>query len=129
MKLISKGFTIIEMVIFVVIVGLAVGTVMIPLTTTLQKTPVLMNQLQAQALAQERMELILNWRKLQGYTSLADPCVASPGLAMCSAASGYTVTATITSPSVDGDSTYRLITVTVSGAGDAVLKTLVADEE
>ncbi len=126
----QTGFTLIELVIFIVVVGLVIASVFVPLQTILENSPNPNYQAIVTALAQERMEIILAQRYINGFASLtADPC---PGLGVCVAApTGYTISpAVITSPfTVNGDAAYKQIVVTVTGPGNskAVLTSLVGN--
>ena len=121
----SAGFSLIELIIFILIIGIAASAVLTSFQTILQKSPTGNRQTTAIALAQERMDLILAQRQLQGFSSFIDPCASGSPPAICTAPTGYTVTANIAAITIGGDSNYKTITVTVSGSGDAVLKTLV----
>lgn len=117
-----NGFTLIEVAIFIVTIGILVGTVLLPISEGLVDTDKQFNGVNAIALAQERMELILANRRAVGFSTLADPCSLTPSAANCVAPTGFTVTSTIAS-----SGTYQKnVTVTVSGFGDAELETLVA---
>lgn len=122
------GFSLVEMVLFIVVVGLAMGTLLLPLLNTLKRTSTHYYQMTAVQLAQERMALILGQARLNGYTSLADPC---PAAGICTLPSGtlgsYTVSAAITPTTINSEANYKLVTVTVSGSGSAELKTLVSN--
>jgi hypothetical protein len=69
------------------------------------------------------MDLILGQRAINGFSSFSDPC---PGPSICTAPSGFTVSSSIAN-NWNGDTAYKVITVTVSGNGNASLQALVAN--
>lgn len=130
----QKGFTFVEMLIFIVIVGLVVAAALIPLQTILENSPNPNYQTIATALAQERMEIILAQRYINGFSSLTDPCVTSPPAVCVTTPSGYTVTSSIANFTISftaggSDSNYQKAVVTVTGPNNttAVLTALVGN--
>lgn len=121
----SSGFTLIEMIVFIVIIGIAATAILTSFQAVLQKSPTGNHQTTAVGLAQERMDLILAQRQLIGFSGFIDPCNSGSPPAICTAPTGYTINSNISALTISGDSNYKTITVTVSGSGDAVLKTLV----
>lgn len=122
------GFSLIELIVFIVIIGLAVSGVFLAFSTALQKTPLVNPQTTANQLASARMDIIIGQRRIVGFSSFTDIC---PGPAVCiipAGITGYTVTSSITPYTVGSDSNYKLIAVTVTGPQNskAVLQTLVA---
>lgn len=124
------GFSLIELVIFIVIIGLAVAGIFLAFSTALQKTSLVNPQTTANELASARMEMILGQRRMNGFSSLSDPCVSgTPDVCTVPAGiSGYTITSTISTVTVGSDSNYKLIDVLVTGSQNARtnLKTWVA---
>jgi prepilin-type N-terminal cleavage/methylation domain-containing protein len=121
----QRGFTLLELIVFIVIVGIVLTGVAVPLVTLLQKLPTNNHQTVALALARERMDLILGQRWSSGFSSFSDPCGGGSPPTICTPPTGYTVTSTIAAVTISGDSNYKTITVTVSGTGSATLVTLV----
>ena len=124
-----SGFSLVELVIFIVVTGILASTLLLTFRTTLVKIPNVHYTIIATQLADQCMEGFIGERKLLGYTSANLACSGSPTLpAVCTVPSGYTLAATITcTPTLSGDSvTSRTITVTVSGLGSATLNTLIA---
>lgn len=126
----SAGFSLIELVVFIVVIGLAVGGVFLAFSTALQKNPLINPQTTANELASARMDIIIGQRRINGFSTLSDPCVSSPP-AVCTvpaAITGYTISSAISTISIGGDSNYKLIIVTVTGPQNskAEVKTLVA---
>jgi len=72
------GFTLIELIIFIAIIGLALA-ILIPLAIPLQHIHEIDKQNQAIELATQRMEIILFDYRKNGFDTFIDPCsVASP---------------------------------------------------
>jgi Tfp pilus assembly protein PilE len=120
-----SGISLIELVIFIVILGILGLTIMMSFGVSLEQSPLSQQSTQALEYAQQRMDLILGQRAMQGFSSFVDPCVASPSLAVCTS-TGYTVSSSIVN-NWNGDTKFKVITVTVIGNGRASLQSLVAD--
>ncbi|MCX7121086.1 MAG: type II secretion system protein [Gammaproteobacteria bacterium] len=124
----SAGFSLIELVVFIVVIGLAVSGIFLAFSTALQKAPLVNTQTLANQLAIARMDMIIGQRRMVGFSSFTDIC---PGPAVCTvpaAITGYTITSTITPVTIGSDTNYKLIDVTVTGPQNskANLKTWVA---
>ncbi len=124
----SKGFSLIELVVFIVVIGLALSGVFLAFSTALQKSPGVNAETTALELAAARMNIIIGQRHINGFSATSDPCTAGSPPAMCAGTTGYTVTSSISPYTVNTDSNYKLIDVLVSGPqhANADLKTLVA---
>ena len=122
-----RGFTLVEMVVFIVIVSLAAYALFRSFGSVLQRSPTAAQLTQAMQLAQERMELIQGQRDVQGYNSLVDldPCMRGGALPnVCTVAFGYVVASTGTAsgapvawPPNPATASYKLVTVTVKLGG------------
>ncbi len=128
MKTKIKGFTLIELIVFILVIGIAATAIFASFSTALRQAPNASNQEIANQLAQGRMDIILGQKALVGFTSFSDPC---PGASICSAnlsVNNYSVNSIISSTTLNGDSNYKIITVTASGPNNtqAILTTLVA---
>ncbi len=122
----QRGFTLIEIIVVIVILGVIGVTLMKGLEVSLTATPGLENARIAMELANKRMNLILGQARLIGFDYYNDPCVVSPELAVCTTPTGFTVSSTITS-SWQSNTNLQQVTVTVSGSGSATLYSLVAN--
>jgi prepilin-type N-terminal cleavage/methylation domain-containing protein len=117
----GRGFTLVEMIAFIVIVGIAAVALFQMFRQTLPRSPTPAQLIQATQLAQERMELILGRRGVVSYAALNDPCVGGTPPAICTNTFGYivgvngisSVAAWNGNPTAD----FKLITVTVSLGG------------
>ncbi len=121
----KRGFSLIELIIFIILLGIGIG-VLVPLIITLRYVDRIDKQTEALELTQQRMELILAQKNINGFSDFTDPCSESSPLTICSVSGNYTVTATIANDWL-GNPDYKIITVTTSGDGNASLKTLIAD--
>ena len=117
----GRGFTLVEMIAFIVIVGIAAVALFRMFSQTLPRIPTPAQLAQAAQLAQERMELILGRRGVVSYAALNDPCVGGTPPAICTTTFGYTVAVNGVSSVVawNGNPTadFKLVTVTVSLGG------------
>ena len=128
----SKGFTLIELIIFIVILA-ALSTVLASVfTNTLKGSPRAAAVAKVAELAQERMELILAKRGQVSFSSFTssvfDPCTSVPASTQGPCAgvpSGYTVTSSLQT-NWNGDTNYKVVTVTVTSTGTYNLQYLVA---
>ena len=118
------GFTLIELIIFTVIAGVLVVGLASVFSASMRGVAEPGQLTQATQIAQERMELILGQRRAVGFAAFTDPCPGSP---LCTPVpTGFTVNANI-APNWNGDTNYRVITVTVTGPSNATLTALTSN--
>jgi type II secretory pathway pseudopilin PulG len=117
-----QGFTLIELIIFIIISALLAKTILLSLVTIGQNTPAIHAQVIATQTANQCMEWIIGQRRLNGYTSFT--CPSTPTPSVCTAPSGYSISTSISCTTIGTDTNYQTVTVTVSGLGGAVLTTL-----
>jgi prepilin-type N-terminal cleavage/methylation domain-containing protein len=119
----QKGFSLIEMVIFIVVIGIVASTLLIGLNQAARYSGIPRSNLEASFLANARMQIILMNRNLNGYTSLSDPCTATPALNICTPLSTYATTngLIVSTPSISG-SNPKIISLDVSGNGNASIQ-------
>jgi prepilin-type N-terminal cleavage/methylation domain-containing protein len=124
-----RGFTLVEMLVFIVIVSFAAYALFRSFGSVLQRSPTAAQLTQAMQLAQERMELIQGQRDSplagRGFNNTVDldPCnVGAP--TVCTNTFGYAVTSAGTAPGAPvawppnpATASYKLVTVTVSLGG------------
>ena len=119
-----RGFTLVELVVFIVIAGFAAYALFMSFGSLLPRSPTAAQLAQATQLAQERTELIAGQRLAWGYSGNGgelDPCNkgAPPPPAICTTTFGYTVSSTGTTSGSEviwnGNSVlnFKLVTVTV----------------
>lgn len=121
----QRGISLIELIIFIMIMGILSAAILATFNVAGSKTPNIDKQIEALDYGQLRMDLILGQKATQGFNSFTDPCSGSSPPAVCNSP-GFAVSSTI-AQNWNGDTNYKVITVTVSGDASATLKTLVGD--
>jgi prepilin-type N-terminal cleavage/methylation domain-containing protein len=123
----QQGFTLIEVLILIIVLGMLANTVLIGLNTVGVKMPlVLANNINEQT-AKQCIEYFLGQRRLLGYSAFSCPSSTVPGLCSSNLATGQSLTVSITCTTINTDTNYMTITATASGSGSiATLSTLVA---
>lgn len=124
----QRGMTLIEIIVFIVIMGISVVALLSMYRAVLPHGTTPAQITLATQLAQERMELILGQRVARGYSPVTslDPC---PGAAICTPPPGYSVVVNgANSPVVWSGVTsiYRQIGVQVLGPDNNQLAILSA---
>jgi Tfp pilus assembly protein PilE len=115
------GFTLIEILVFIVVTSLVMSTILLSTTTALRSAPTTHQQWIAEETAQRCMEYFLNQRRILGYASLTCPSTPSPSA--CAAPSGFSVSTSISCTTWNTDANYKTITVSVSGLASVTLST------
>lgn len=128
MKQEKTGFSLIELIIFIVVLSIAVSAIFSAFSVALQKSPTANYQTTVIELAQGRMELILGQKRLKGFVSFTDPCPGASACTLPAALSAYSISASISATTIGGDSNYEIISVTATGPSNskANVQTLVA---
>lgn len=129
----QNGYSLIELVIFIVIMGI-IGTALFSgFNTALQGSSASDFGAKPMRLAQERMELILAQKRALGFAGFTaatfDPCTSTPPSTqpVCTAIpAGYSVSSALATD-WGGDTNYKVITVSITGKGQATLTALVAN--
>lgn len=121
-----NGFSLIELIIFIAVTGFIVSGIFTTLQMSLTHSPKSKQADRAIELAQERMDIIIGEKTINGFSSLTDPCTAGSPPAICTTESGYTVSSTITT-GFNGNNNLKEIVVTVTGTGTASITALVGD--
>lgn len=123
----QAGVTLVELIAFIVIAALLATGLMATFTTSMKATPPSGDVSQALQLAQERMELILAYKKSKGFTAMLDPCtLASPPTQCTSFPSGFNVPPATIINNWNGSNEYKVITVNVTGPQTIAITALVA---
>lgn len=123
----QHGFSLIEMVIFIVVIGILMSGMLVAVNRSLSLAVLPNRAAQATFLANARMEIILLSRAVNGWTAFTDPCPAAPictPLATFASTYGFTVTPNITTSGVN-----KTIDVSVSGTAAARAVTVVSQYE
>lgn len=118
----AHGVTLIELIAFIIIVGVLVSGLVGGFSTTMRGSGTPRQMTQALQYAQERMELIRAQKDRLGFSGFTaatyDPCLTGSTHPSCNSTSGYTVTPAldITGACMSNDANYKCITVTVTDA-------------
>lgn len=113
-RLSQTGVSLVELIMFIVLVGLAVAVIMNVFFSTLSGDLAPSHVTQATRLAQERMELILSRKNTLRFTNFTDPCPGAPSAPACAKPVLFSVTASIGAWPTDTNAYYKLVTVTVT---------------
>lgn len=125
MRQTQSGFTLIEIIVFIIVSSLLMATLLLGADTALRKQPTIHQQWVAMQTAKQCMEWFLDQRRLNGYSSLT--CPSSPTASQCSAPSGLSVSTSIACTTWNGDAAFKTIIVTVSGLANASVSTQIGD--
>lgn len=132
-RFVGRGFTLIELIVFIVVASVLATTLYSAFLNALKGAPQAATFSKASDLAQERMELILAQRhqtKFANFTADSfDPCTTLPASTeppCINIPVDFTVNASLLL-SWNGNTNFKIITVTVNGRGVFDLQTLVAN--
>lgn len=124
----DRGFTLIELIIFIVIAGIIASMLFTSYLTILRRSPVINQQIDATQIATRCMEWYLGQRFINGFSSLTCPSTSTPTFCSANLPTGYTINANVSCATLYSDSTnYKTITVNVSGAGSSTLSTIITN--
>lgn len=123
----QAGFTFIELIVFIIVIGITIPSIVMMLSTVLKNTQRLQYQAPATEAASQCLEWFLNTRYKQGYAAIACPSSTVPDF--CTVPDGYTIAVNISCQTKYGevDANYKQINVTVGGLGDATNGLLIAN--
>lgn len=121
----EMGFTLIELILFIIITGILASTILLSSVTALSKNPRIHSQYIAAVTAERCLEWIIGQRRLNGYSALTCPSSSTPSF--CTAPSGFTISTDITCTTLNTDAAFKTVTITVDGPGSIVTTTLLAD--
>lgn len=121
-----QGFTLIEVIVFIIITGLVMSTLFVGATFALRSSPEVHEQWVALQAARGCMEWFVQQRRLNGSSQFNCNSSSLP-TSFCPVEAGYTITATLTCPTWNSDS-YKMITVTVAGLSNVSLSTQFGDD-
>lgn len=123
----QAGVTLVELIVFIVVVALLATGLIAAFTSSMKATPPSGDVSQALQLAQERMELILAYKKSKGFTAMLDPCTLATPPAQCTFfPSGFNVPPATIINNWNGSTEYKVITVNVTGPQTIAVTALVA---
>lgn len=122
MKKHASGFTLIELMAFIIVSAILLNVLMFGSNIALRQLPTINNQWRAIQIARGCVENYLQAQRNYQYQSLT--CPSTPSTGICPVPSGYSVAMSVTCTTWNGDSTYKTLTVTVSGAASTSLSVL-----
>ncbi len=114
----TLGFTLIELIVFIVVLAIAAVTTLIAFQSIMTASPNSQRETVAIELAQARMDFIMGQFYQFGFGNFSDTCQSGSPPAVCLTMTGYTTTSSITT-----SGSTETITVTVTGLGSAILTT------
>lgn len=123
----QQGYSLIELIIFIIILGLIAGTLLVSMNQSLQKSPVISRVATALDLAQQRMDVILGQKQLVGFTSFSDVCLTSAALPFCVSDPDYVISSAVSVGFGINTVDYKVVTVDVSGAASVTLTGLITN--
>ena len=121
----AAGFTLIELVLFIMVTSIMASTVLLTLRTTMKATPAQHNNYLALQAARGCLDSMLAAKALFGWAYYTCPSSAVPST--CAAPTGYNLAVNVACLTLNTDSAYKSITVSVGGLGSAALTTLIAN--
>jgi type II secretory pathway pseudopilin PulG len=124
----SKGFTLIEVLAFIVISGMLATTIILATMTAAKRSGDVHQQWLTIKTAQNCMEWFVGQRSILGYSSFS--CGSTTVPSQCSAPTGYSLSVTIyCNITFDSDSSYKQVLVKAYGPNGAYayLNTLIGD--
>jgi prepilin-type N-terminal cleavage/methylation domain-containing protein len=122
----TRGFTLVEIIIFIVIIGIITSALASAFQVTLGNQSSVSYQNKAVEISQQRMDIIMENKVSNGFSSFSDPCTGGSPPAVCSTDNNYTVASAITT-GFNGDNNLKVITITVSGQANVVLTGMVGN--
>ena len=121
------GVTLVELIVFIVVAAMLASGLIATFSASMKATPPAGDVSQALQLAQERMELILAYKKSKGFAAMIDPCTLATPPEQCTFfPSGFNVPAATIVNNWNGSSEYKVITVNVTGPQAIAITALVA---
>ena len=123
----SNGFTLIELIIFIIVIGIASTTMLSAIDIILKTQHTTQENGTAVQVASRCLEWYWGHNQMKGYSSITCPSTTKPSF--CSAPSGFTTAVSVTCTTLYSESTanYKTIAVSVTGKGTASLSLLLAN--
>jgi prepilin-type N-terminal cleavage/methylation domain-containing protein len=122
-----QGYSLIELLIFIVVIGIIATSIIFPLYTVIQGTPSLQRQNIANAAATKCAEYFLGERYLHGFHSTSLNCPNTTTPSYCTVPNGYIVKVNLRCTTINGDPDYKTVDINVEGKGNAHISLLLAD--
>lgn len=126
---IQQGFSLIQLIIFIMIIGIIATPIFMSITQVLNLVQAPKDISAAAFLANARMQIILLKRATSGFPNTSDPCTGTPP-AICTPLTAYATANNLTvNTSVTFSGSTALINVVVRGQGNAQLQMRVTNYE
>jgi len=116
----SQGFTLIELIVFIVVLSIGSITLLMALTTVLNGSSVSHNQATATQTAAQCIEWYLAKRvtSASGYTNITTGTFPGGSFpSSCTAPTGFSISTSVVNTTIGGDANYKTITSTVTAGG------------
>jgi type II secretory pathway pseudopilin PulG len=120
-----QGFALMELLVFIIVTGLLMSTILLSAINGLRSAPTVHQAMVAMQTANRCLEWYVQQRRLKGYSTLS--CPSTPAAGLCAAPSGYSVSSSVACTTWNSDTTYKTVTVTVSGKGNATASVQLGD--
>ncbi|MBI3804801.1 MAG: hypothetical protein HY282_13675 [Nitrospirae bacterium] len=120
----ERGFTLIEVILFIIILGLAAG-VLVPLTISIQGSPQPATAQRGIFLAQAELEQVIAQKRTSGFSAVATGTCsgAMPAGYTCSRTVCYVSAASLNNTAACGTATdYKRVEVTITNASIGSIK-------
>lgn len=127
------GFTLVELLMFIIITSILASTILISSQIALQEIPGTHNNLLGRNIAMACIEGFVAERRTLGFNNaklaVASPVAPANMPVTCTTGipAGYTVTANITAATLNADTNYKTIQVVISGLSSMSISTIIAD--
>jgi prepilin-type N-terminal cleavage/methylation domain-containing protein len=118
----QKGFTLIEVIMFIVIISISAAVILSSLQMILKTNHTAQENATAVQAASRCLEWYWGQNQMNGYSSVSCPSTTVPSF--CSVPTGFSMAVNV----VCTTSTTKTITATVSGKGTSSLSLLIADD-
>ncbi|MDR3492174.1 MAG: type II secretion system protein [Gammaproteobacteria bacterium] len=127
------GFTLVELLMFIVITSILASTILLTSQIALQEIPSTHSNLLGRNIAMACIEGFVAERRTLGFSdaklAAAAPVavVNMPVTCTTGTPAGFTVSANITAATLNADTNFKTIQVVVSGLSSASISTIIAD--
>ncbi len=119
----NHGFTFIELLIFIIVLGVIAAALAISHGTLFRSSAIINSQIGASKMAALCMDWYLGQRAINGFASI-DTITNVPNF--CSASNGYRIVTIVSQYTLGDDPNYKTIVVNVQGRGHAKLTTIIS---
>lgn len=117
----QSGFTLIELIMFIIITSILGVTILFAFVYSLNKSSTISQNAIADLAASQCAEWFMGQRQLNGYSSIICTNPNTPGFCTTNTPAGFSISSSCAITTISSDSNYETITITVSGKGNATL--------